>query len=62
MKGRNQATLIIISLILISPCVASRKTNHTEMVEQNQNQNPILFIQGRTKKVTDWRHLKKITY
>ncbi|UCE12573.1 MAG: hypothetical protein JSV04_10300 [Candidatus Heimdallarchaeota archaeon] len=66
MKGRNQAILFVISLILISPCFVSRKTNTiggiyrkpNPTLEVVQNQNPILYIPGWTKEATDWNYMK----
>ncbi|MFX0124020.1 MAG: hypothetical protein ACFFAE_10300 [Candidatus Hodarchaeota archaeon] len=49
-------TLIVVSLILISPCFISSKPNLTVKIEQNQD--PILFLHGHTVMPKVWNTMK----
>jgi triacylglycerol lipase len=56
-KRKNQAILILISLILISPYFTCRKAILTASTDQNRN--PILFLHGWTKTSGDWTVMMK---
>ena len=54
MKRKNKIKLIVVSLILIAPCLTSVKANTTKNNEATQDHNPILFLHGYSKNWMDW--------
>ncbi|MFX0206472.1 MAG: alpha/beta fold hydrolase [Candidatus Hodarchaeota archaeon] len=55
MSGMN-IKLLVLSLVLISPCLANCVANPMETIVQNQN--PILFIHGWKRTADDWVIMK----
>ncbi len=53
MNGFKKTTVIVVTVILISPCCIDGKTNTTES-KGSQPHNPILFLHGWTKSWMDW--------
>ncbi len=58
MSGRNKAILIVVTIILISPCFVGVKASTTK-IKESQDHNPILFLHGWTKSMMDWVTMKE---